>query len=248
MPRPDASAKLAATKPKAGPPPMLIAAVVITVVVVVAAAAFLWTKPWAKQEAQGPTHSIAQGNGIVAYAGKAKAGVPTVDIYEDFQCPFCKHLEDANGSQIQQLASSGDIKLVYHVMDFLDQNMNNDSSERAANAAFCAADEGAFEAYHETVFAHQPEQEGAGYTNAQLKQFGTMAGITGSKATTFNSCVDKLTYKQYVDDTQTRSNNDGINGTPTIKINGKKLDDTTVQNLTTQPNTFSTVLKQQTGK
>lgn len=263
MPRPDASDKLAATKPKEGPPKALIGAVIAVVLVIVAGAAFLMTDPFGKLEAKGPQNSQPEGNGLVMYPGKAKPGVPTVELWEDFQCPGCGGLEKNNGKSIQQMAAAGDIKLTVHVMSFLDQNLNNDSSSRAANAAFCAADAGKFPEYHSAVFAGQPAEEGQGFTDKQLKQtFASAAGITGAAATTFTKCVDEGTYKDYAKDTLKRSNDDGINGTPTIKINGKTVADNgkeeqsqekTLANspysvLLEQPNTFAAVLKASTGK
>ena len=41
--------------------------------------------------------------------GKAKAGAPTLDLYEDFQCPICGQLEKLFGAQIRSMAAAGDI-------------------------------------------------------------------------------------------------------------------------------------------
>ena len=73
------------------------------------------------------------------------------------------------GSTFQEQAQAGKIKLVYHVKNFLDDNLRNDSSTRAANAAFCASDAGKFREFHNTIFPNQPANEGDGYTDAQLK-------------------------------------------------------------------------------
>ncbi|MDE9366010.1 thioredoxin domain-containing protein [Luteipulveratus sp. YIM 133132] len=249
MPRPDASAKLAATAPRSGPPKALIAAVIAVVVVIVAGAVFFITSnPFGKLDAAGPKASQSEGNGVVVHPGRAKAGAPTVEVYEDFQCPVCKKMETTNGASIRQLAASGDIKLVSHMMSFLDDNLGNDWSKKSANAAFCAADAGKFPEYHDAVFAGQPAQEGQGYTDQQLKQtFAAGAGITGSALSTFTRCVDQGTYDDYVTDTEKRSNDDGVNGTPTVKINGKAVSDKQLQQLLTESGSFPTVLKQATG-
>ena len=250
MPRPDASEKLAATKPKDGPPRALIATVIAVVVVIVAGAAFLISaNPFGKLDAKGPTSSQSEGNGVVMYPGKAKQGAPVVDIYEDFQCPICNELEKANGASIHELAQRGDIKLVSHMMSFLDDNLGNDSSKRAANAAFCAADAGKYAEYHNAVFAGQPAKEGHGYTDEQLKKtFAAGAGISGPQLTTFTQCVDKGTYDDYVKDTEKRSNDDGVNGTPTVKIDGKPLSEQQMAQLMQQQGSFPAVLKAAQGK
>ena len=48
--------------------------------------------------------------------------------------------------------------------NFLDDNLRNDSSTRAANAAFCASDAGKFQEFHNTIFPNQPATEGDGWS------------------------------------------------------------------------------------
>lgn len=243
MPRPDASARLKATQPQQGPSKVLIAAVVAVVLVIVGGIAWLRTDPFGSLEATPPKGGNAEGAGVVAYPGAAKPGVPTVDLYEDFQCPICNQLEQRNGTSIFEQAKAGDIKLVVHLMSFLDDNLGNDASKRAANAAFCAADAGKFPEYHAAVFAAQPEKEGDGYSDATLKQAASTAGITGSALSTFNTCLSEGTYDGYVEDTEKRSNDDGVNGTPSIKVDGNTLDDAAMRQLLTTPNSWPTVLR-----
>lgn len=246
MPRPDASAKLAASKPQQGPSKVLIGAVIVVVLVIVGGIAWLRTDPFGGLEAKGPKGSMAEGGGMVMHPGKAKKDAPVVDVYEDFQCPFCGQLEKANGKSMAKMAADGDIKLVIHTLSFLDDNLENDSSKRSANAAFCAADAGRYSEYHAAVFAAQPKKEGAGYSDATLKKAADTAGITGAKRTAFDKCVSTGTYNAYVEDTQKRSNDDGVNGTPVVKIDGNDVSQEQLQTLLKQPNSFAQVLKQAT--
>ena len=82
----------------------------------------------------------------------APANVPTLDLYEDFQCPICAEFEQRFGADITSLAEKGQVKLVYHTLSFLDDNLRNDSSNRAANAAACAADQDKFLAVPPATF------------------------------------------------------------------------------------------------
>ena len=246
--RPDASTKLASVAPKKGPNKGLIGLAVLLVVALIAAGVYLVTKnkddsATDSSKSSVPKNAEPDGKGINVYPGKAKSDAKTVDVYEDFQCPVCKHLEDANGKDIEKLASDGTIKLRYHVLSFLDDNLNNDSSKRAANAAFCAADQNKFLEFHNTVFANQPTKEGAGYTNDQLKDFGKKAGLSGDAYSKFTSCVDDQHYKGYVSATENRMGPDNVNQTPTLKINGKTVDmNTDVQDLIFARTTFDKVL------
>ncbi len=153
------------------------------------------------------------------------ADKPQVVIYEDFQCPACASFEQRFGTTVQELAAAGDIGLTYRIMTFLDKNLQTDHSVRAANAFGCSitADKG--EPYHNTIYANQPANEGDGWTDEQLKQFGTDVGITGEAKTAFDTCVDSGEYKGWAQLSNNAAFDAGVNSTPTIEVNGQKIDD-----------------------
>jgi protein-disulfide isomerase len=228
-------AKAQAAAPRGGANKAIVGAVVaVLVVVAVVVAVALGSRGRTATPGAGstvsssasalPVGATGPGGGIVVNAGKARPGAPTLDLYEDFQCPICAQLEKLFGPQIRSLAAAGDIRLVIHMMSFLDDNLKNDSSLRAANAAACAADVGRFSQYHDAVFAGQPAKEGQGYTDAQLEGFAKAAGITGGALTTWRHCVATGQHTAYVRAVQTQSEKDGVFGTPTLKLNGKVLD------------------------
>jgi protein-disulfide isomerase len=228
VPRPDPKAKLAAAAPKKGPNKAVLGGVIASIVIIgIVAAVIIGSRGGSSSAAAAdspPKGAVSASGGIVANTGAVKAGAPVIDLYEDFQCPNCGELEKSFGSQFAAVAKSGQAKVVYHMMSFLDVNLNNDSSSRAANAAACAADQGKFDAYHDAVYANQPAKEGAGYTDAQLEQFASTAGITGSGLSAFKTCVAKKTHMAYVQAVETASGKAGVTGTPTVKLNGKTMD------------------------
>jgi protein-disulfide isomerase len=228
--RPDASKKIATVTPKSGPNPVLIGAIIAVVVVVAVVVAIVIGKNSQSGSSTGASGNPTPvgvvggtGGGILANPATGKASAPTMDLYEDFQCPICGELEKVMGPTMYSMDQAGQVKLVVHVLSFLDGNLKNDSSSRAANAAACAADAGKFLAYHSAVFAGQPAQEGAGYTEAQLTQFAKTAGITGPALTTWQKCTTSGQHAQYVADVQTAAEKAGVNGTPTVKLNGKDI-------------------------
>lgn len=226
--RPDASKKLAAAAPKKGPNPVIIGAVVAAVVIVAVVVAIVMGTSGKSGDSEAGSAQPAgviggTDGGIVANAATAKSNAPTLDLYEDFQCPACGQLEARIGAQKASLAKTGDIKLVVHTLSFLDDNLKNDSSKRSANAVACAADAGKFMEYRAAVFAAQPAQEGLGYTDAQLTQFAADSGITGAAQTTWQKCTSSAQYAKYVTDVQTASGKAGVNSTPTIMLNGKDV-------------------------
>ena len=89
---------------------------------------------------------------------KVKKDAPTVTVYQDYQCPKCKAVEDALGKQLNELSTRGEIRLQYHTMTFLDQRIEGENSQRAAMAAAAADVVGKYEAYHDAVYSRQTEQ------------------------------------------------------------------------------------------
>jgi protein-disulfide isomerase len=152
------------------------------------------------------------------------SGVPVLDYWEDFQCPACRDAEKATGDAMRSMVADGKVLVRYHMLSFLDGNLHNDSSQRAANAFACSADAGEQGPYHDIIYANQPEQEGAGYTDAQLLQWGQQVGITGDAYSTFESCFTSDKYGDYVTSIATAGAQAGINSTPTVLLNGTKLD------------------------
>jgi len=226
--RPDASAKIKAAAPKQGPNRILIGGIVAAVAILgIVLAVILGSSSGGSSGASGssalPQGATGTGGGIVANSSTAKPGAPTLDLYEDFQCPVCGKLEQVFGQQISSMAKAGDIKLVVHMMSFLDAKLGNDASVRAAAAAACAADQGKFLDYHGVVYANQPAQEGAGYTDADLMGFASKAGLSGSALTTWTKCFDARTHLGYAKDVETAAEKAGVFSTPTLKLNGKDL-------------------------
>jgi len=172
-----------------------------------------------------PAGAAGMGQGFVANADATLVpGAPTLDVYEDFQCPSCAQFEHVMGATVVDLAKQGKIKLVYHLKTFLDANLGTTHSLAMGNAAMCAADAGRFQPFHDAVYANMPAQEGAGWSTAQVKGFAERAGISGSALDTWQACVDDRKYTAYVESTEEASGKAGINATPTVVLAGTKLD------------------------
>jgi len=228
--RPDASTKLTKATPKKGPNPVIIGGVVGAVVIVAVVVAIILGGGSSGSGVDGSSGSAqpvgavsGELGGILANTAPVKGAAPTLDLYEDFQCPVCGRFEKAMGPTMASMATAGQVKLVVHTLSFLDDNLKNDSSKRSANAVACAADAGSFLPYHAAVFAAQPVKEGDGYSEAQLTGFAQAVGITGKTLTTWQKCTSSGQHSQYVTDTQTAAEKAGVNSTPTLKLNGKDI-------------------------
>jgi len=229
MSSPDRRAKISAAAPRRRGLNRVVVATVVAVLVIAAAVTAVVVGAQRSSDASTaggsslPTGAAGTGQGIVVNPG-APQGAPVLDLYEDFQCPVCKRFEALFGEQLTTLAAEGKVRLVVHPLSFLDDNLGNDSSNRAANAAACAADQGKYLEFHAATFAGQPVKEGDGYTDADLKGFAQAAGLTGAALDTWQKCYDDRAHNQWVESVQTQSEKDGVNGTPTVKLNGKVVD------------------------
>jgi protein-disulfide isomerase len=161
------------------------------------------------------TIDTANGSAITFDNGAAT----TIDVWEDSQCPVCKLFEDANGEYIESLVREKKANVRYHVLSFL-----GDESVRAANASFCAADEGQFLDFHKAIYAVQSSVENSGFwSNETLVEIGKKIGIT---STTFENCVTKGSKVDLVQANADSMSKFGVQGTPTVFINGKKWERT----------------------
>ena len=172
-----------------------------------------------------PPDANSEGTGIVVNPGKADDSAPVVAVYLDYQCPICHQLEQSYGPSFEELADAGAIQLQYRTMTFLDTNLHNDASTRAAIGASCADFAGVYPAYHDQVFANQPETEGDGYANDLLREtIPSAVGLTGAKLDDFQQCYDSQATRGFVQGVNDQALGSGVNGTPTIKVNEKVLD------------------------
>jgi protein-disulfide isomerase len=148
-------------------------------------------------------------------------------MYEDFQCPHCRDFEKAFGPTISKLIDSGAVAADYYMVAILNSRANDDYSTRAANAAYCVADESkeAFTRFHSALFAMQPE-EGAGGApdTARLIETARQAGAAGSVP----GCINSGKYNKMVDGLAAAAK---ITATPTIKLNDQEISPSTPEDL-----------------
>ena len=214
----------------------------IAVLVVVAVLVVIGVNA-AKKNAGGVDGNAALPKGVTSDTYGVKVGpawtlansanIPQLEIWEDFQCPACKNMEDSSGSTIASLADAGKVRVLYRPTIFLDTNLSGDNtangnphSSLTATMAFgCAVDADKAQEFHATVFANQPA-EGKGYSINALNGFAQDAGISGSKFSTFSNCLSASKYEGWVQNSYAKFNAAGVTSTPTALLNGKALDNT----------------------
>ncbi|HJD85289.1 thioredoxin domain-containing protein [Kitasatospora aureofaciens] len=192
-----------------------------------------------------PAHTTGPDGTVITY-GKADAP-HTLEIYEDFRCPFCEQLETTTGKTVQQLADNGTYKIEYHLATFLDKNLGGKGSRTALAAAGAALNEGVdkFKAFHDVLYANQPDERSDAF--GDVNHILDLAGqVPGLKTDGFVKAVQEDTYAPWAAKVNEEFNKSDVTGTPTVKLDGKKLDVLT-NGKAASPDEFTAMVKQVTG-
>jgi hypothetical protein len=154
----------------------------------------------------------------------ATAKVPTLEVWEDFQCTVCGLTEKTNGSHLLDLARAGTVKLWWRPTTSLDSQFSGESSLRSTAAWGCAIDAGKAVEYHSAVFAAQPGADGDGYRDALLARLGERSGITGEDLATFRGCIRSGRYRAWAANSTAEFTRAQVGGAPAAYLDGRLLE------------------------
>jgi protein-disulfide isomerase len=102
--------------------------------------------------------------------------------------------------------------------EYRDYAFRGPEAVRAAEAAACAADQGAYWRFHDTLFLNQSGPNS--FSDARLKQ---MAETLELDTTAFNQCLDSGEKRAGVEASIAEAQAQGVDSTPTIFINGTEV-------------------------
>lgn len=148
----------------------------------------------------------------------------TVTIYEDMQCPACADFEAQLGPDISEAIDAGEIQVDYRLISFLDRASTNEYSSRALNAAVAVLDTAgvdAFRDFHDGLFADQPTEGGPGFDDDELVERAVEAGAVEEEV---REPIEDKVYEQWIKNATDQMSKDGVNSTPTIRIDGEDAD------------------------
>jgi protein-disulfide isomerase len=146
--------------------------------------------------------------------GSAAAPV-TVEIWADYQCPYCRLEAMVFGGSLERaFVLPGIARVVYRDFAFLGQE-----STDAAVAARCAGrqDPGAYWRYHDLLFASQNGENQGTFKRQNLL---TLAGLAALDATAFTACLDDPAVARAVTDETAAGRALGVESTPTMRVSG----------------------------
>ncbi len=160
--------------------------------------------PPEKKEIPGPdAQSPIKGN---------KNAKVTIQVFSEFQCPFCKRVEPTLASLEKEYGDK--IRFVWRHMP-LPFHADAPLASQAAQEAFAQKGNSAFWKFHDKLFESQGTEEGLKRPNLEK-----IAQDLGLDMTKFKAALDSGTHKAKVDADMKIGNDAGINGTPAFVING----------------------------
>lgn len=141
----------------------------------------------------------------------------TIIEFADFQCPFCGEWQKTVFPGIKsKYIDSGKARFVFMNYAFLGEESN-----KAAEAARCAQDQGKFWEYHDELYQNQKGENEGAFTDANLKTFAKNIKLN---ETEFNTCFDSRKYQQEIIDDLDKGTAYSVQSTPTVFINGNKYE------------------------
>lgn len=164
------------------------------------------------QIAEDLPREVTQSNTM----GDPKAPVHIVE-YGDFQCPYClKFWSETEPQLIEEYVNTGKVYFEYRSFPII-----GPESVTAAEGAYCAGDQGKFWQFHDTLFTNWTGENVGDFTQDKLIQY---AEALGMDTQTFESCLSEEKYKERVEQDKAQAEEDGVHATPTLFINGFKLE------------------------
>ena len=183
----------------------VVAGVGIAVVIVIAISFTSYLGQFEQVQKQDSTTLTS-----IPILGSESASVTIIEI-GDYQCEMCKRWFDQSRSHIiDNYINTGKVNMV-----FLDMPILGNDSSIAAEATYCANDQGKYWDYHVTLFEHQGEMNSGWANNERLKSFAFNLGLDMEE---FSQCLDSKRYYSQVKLNAEKSKNMGASSTPSFLI------------------------------
>ena len=151
-------------------------------------------------------YKVAAGN---APAKGSKNAPLQVVIFSDFQCPFCKRVEPTLTQMEKEYGGKVHMAWKNYPLPF------HQNAEPAAEAAMAANAQGKFWQMHDKLFENNTALD-----RPSLEKYAQELGLDMAK---FKADLDAQKYKDSIASDTKEGQAVGVNGTPAVFINGRKI-------------------------
>ena len=142
--------------------------------------------------------------------GSQTAPVTIIEM-GDYQCEMCKRwYDDTRPKIIENFIDTGKVNLV-----FIDLPILGPDSHTAAEATYCANDQGKYWDYHVTLYDYQGHMNSGWANSDRLKAFAFNLDMNMDE---FEECLDSSKYEERIEFNAKKAKSGGANSTPTFII------------------------------
>ena len=216
---------------------LIIGIVAVVVITAIIAIGFILNRKQTAVQGEGygsSTKSVAtMADGVVTVTNGSDPKL-TIDIYQDAMCPSCQAFEQQFGQQVNQAVDSGQLRVNYHMLNFLDsQSASKSYSTRAAAALLCvgsdsSAQPGAFMRFLENLYDDDVKPAEGGTSDLSDQQLADLASKNGATAAAA-TCITKGTNVALAKSGATAATNQlqaatGTVQTPTVLKDGQAVE------------------------
>lgn len=206
-----------------------IVAVVVLVLAGLVAAGVLLTGGGADAPAAGSgPEAVASGQSLVV--GSNPDAKVKVVVYEDFLCPYCRELESSTRSFLRKDAAEGKVLVEYRPFRLL----QDPYSEAALTAWGAVLKQGTPQQalkLHDLLYENQPYEAATDKPGlTELKKWAEEAGVKDEQVLSALGETDTA----FVEAANAAATKAGVQGTPTVIVNGKTLEGTSISALADQ--------------
>lgn len=168
--------------------------------------------------ATAPSNSGEVKSAKMIDAPQFGSGNHTIEYFGDFQCPACIRFSHALLPILEEFAGSGKLVIIYKQFPLTSIHKN---AYRDSIAALCSAEQGKYMFYKKSLIALEEAKEGASVSDSDRVDATKDSGIDTS---IFAQCLKDDRYKSSVDRDMKEGDDKRVNSTPTLILDGTKLD------------------------
>ncbi|MFB5632156.1 MAG: DsbA family protein [Nitrosopumilus sp.] len=188
---------------------------IIPIVIGIIAGGFLLFYPESEKTTTSltPTKLIENGSPLL---GDNNAQI-TILEWGDYQCTFCyKFHQNTLDVLNEDFIKTGKVKLV-----FKDFPLNGPDSVLAAEASYCAEDQGKYWEYHDELYENWGGERTGWVTRESVDRFASTVSLDLQE---FNKCLDEHKYQNKVNALYDFGREIGIDATPSFLVfNDEKI-------------------------
>lgn len=188
---------------------------IIPIVIGIIAGGFLLFYPESEKTTTSltPTKLIENGSPLL---GDNNAQI-TILEWGDYQCTFCyKFHQNTLDVLNEDFIKTGKVKLV-----FKDFPLNGPDSVLAAEASYCAEDQGKYWEYHDELYENWGGERTGWVTRESVDRFASTVSLDLQE---FNKCLDERKYQNKVNALYDFGREIGIDATPSFLVfNDEKI-------------------------